>query len=67
MNGKGSKPRNNFSRQFRENFDEINWGERKEKSKPAIERAIEPAPRPKMTAAEWHDQIVNRILFGDKT
>ena len=26
MAGKGSKPRNCFSRQFRENYDLINWG-----------------------------------------
>lgn len=25
MNGKGSKPRNNFSESFRNNFDQINW------------------------------------------
>lgn len=26
MNGKGSKPRNCFSRQFKDNYDGINWG-----------------------------------------
>jgi len=26
MNGKGDKPRNCFSKQFKSNFDEINWG-----------------------------------------
>jgi hypothetical protein len=25
-NGKGSKPRNNFSCKFRENYETINWG-----------------------------------------
>lgn len=25
MNGKGSKPRNCFSKQFKLNYDEINW------------------------------------------
>jgi len=25
MNGKGDKPRNCFSKQFKNNFDEINW------------------------------------------
>lgn len=26
MNGKGSKPRNCFSKQFKDNYDGINWG-----------------------------------------
>jgi len=26
MNGKGSKPRNNSSEQFRDNFEAIDWG-----------------------------------------
>jgi len=26
MNGKGSNPRNCFSKQFKSNYDEINWG-----------------------------------------
>lgn len=26
MNGKGDKPRNCFSRQFKNNYDAINWG-----------------------------------------
>ncbi len=26
MSGKGDKPRNCFSKRFRDNYDEINWG-----------------------------------------
>jgi len=26
MNGKGSSPRNCFSKQFKQNYDSINWG-----------------------------------------
>jgi hypothetical protein len=26
MNGKGSKPRNCFSKRFKTNYDEISWG-----------------------------------------
>lgn len=29
MAGKGSKPRNNYSKQFRDNYDEIDWTEQK--------------------------------------
>lgn len=29
MNGKGSKPRNNFSEEFRNNYDGIDWGKKK--------------------------------------
>lgn len=25
QNGKGSRPRNNYSKQFRDNYDEIDW------------------------------------------
>jgi len=28
MNGKGSRPRNNFSKNFRDNYSEINWSEK---------------------------------------
>ncbi len=28
MNGKGSRPRNNYSPQFRSNFDSIDWGKK---------------------------------------
>lgn len=30
MNGKGDKPRNNHSKEFRHNYDEIDWGHKKE-------------------------------------
>jgi hypothetical protein len=30
--GKGSKPRNCFSHSFKENYDSINWSEKKDKS-----------------------------------
>jgi len=30
--GKGDKPRNCFSHSFKQNYDSINWSERKEKS-----------------------------------
>lgn len=33
MNGKGSKPRNCFSKKYKDNYDEINW-KRKPKEKP---------------------------------
>jgi hypothetical protein len=29
--GKGDKPRNCFSKKYKSNFDEINWGRKKEK------------------------------------
>jgi hypothetical protein len=29
--GKGDKPRNCFSKQYKNNYDEINWGKKKEK------------------------------------
>jgi hypothetical protein len=29
--GKGDKPRNCFSKQYKSNYDEINWGKKKEK------------------------------------
>jgi hypothetical protein len=31
--GKGSKPRNCFSKQFKQNFDEINWNTQNDTSK----------------------------------
>lgn len=31
MNGKGSRPRNNYGPQFRNNFDEIDWGKKNSK------------------------------------
>lgn len=31
MNGKGDRPRNNFSRQFRENFGKIDWKNKRRK------------------------------------
>lgn len=34
QNGKGSSPRNNYSRRFRENYDQINWGKKKVKKFP---------------------------------
>ena len=30
--GKGSKPRNCFSHSFKENYDSINWSDKKDKS-----------------------------------
>jgi hypothetical protein len=36
--GKGDKPRNNFSRKFRDNYDSIDWGSSKPKSKQKSER-----------------------------
>jgi hypothetical protein len=32
QNGKGDKPRNIFSKNFRDNYDEIFWGKRDKKS-----------------------------------
>lgn len=29
MNGKGSRPRNCFSKQFKDNYSSINWGSKK--------------------------------------
>lgn len=29
MNGKGSSPRNCFSKDFKQNYEEINWGKKK--------------------------------------
>ena len=31
MAGKGDKPRSCFSKSFRDNYDQINWGKRKDK------------------------------------
>tara|TARA_Y100001963_G_C6499290_1_gene317133 strand:- start:50 stop:196 length:147 start_codon:yes stop_codon:yes gene_type:complete len=31
--GKGDKPRNCFSKTFKDNYNEINWGERKKSKK----------------------------------
>lgn len=31
-NGKGDKPRNCFSRKFKDNYDEINWGRKENKN-----------------------------------
>lgn len=31
--GKGSSPRNCFSKNFKDNYNEINWGERPKKKK----------------------------------
>jgi hypothetical protein len=36
--GKGSEPRNNWSHQFRENYDAIDWG-RKHSASPAVKSA----------------------------
>lgn len=33
-NGKGDKPRNCFSKQFKDNYEEINWGD----NRPVIRR-----------------------------
>ena len=32
MNGKGDKPRSCFSKRFKDNYDEINWGREKSKT-----------------------------------
>jgi hypothetical protein len=36
--GKGSKPRNCFSKDFKNNYDEIDWGKKKEKKADKIEK-----------------------------
>ena len=33
QNGKGSSPRNNLSKRFRDNYDSINWGEKSKNNK----------------------------------
>ena len=38
MNGKGDRPRNNASKQFRSNYDDIDWG--KEDEKPTYEQEL---------------------------
>ena len=42
QNGKGSKPRNNFSRKFRQNYDAINW---KGKTKVSTTKGVGEAAR----------------------
>ena len=32
MNGKGDRPRNNYSNQFRNNYDEIDWSKKNTES-----------------------------------
>lgn len=52
MNGKGSKPRNCFSKQFKDNYEEINW----EKSGKTID--------PKLFIEA--QKILNEIKFSDE-
>ena len=49
--GKGSRARNNFSSEFRDNYDEINWGPPKEivdsfaKTRKKIQAALKKQPK----------------------
>ena len=44
MNGKGDNPRNCFSKQFRDNYDSIDWSKK--------EKPPEPTPEPTPTPDE---------------
>lgn len=39
-NGKGDRPRNIFTRQFRENFDKVSWGSTKKPTKTKSSKKI---------------------------
>jgi hypothetical protein len=36
--GKGSKPRNCFSKDFKDNYDQINWDKKKEKKGEGVKK-----------------------------
>lgn len=59
--GKGDRARNNYSREFRNNYDEINWGPPKEivqsfkKTRDKIKAALKKQPK-KVTLEEALEQ-----------
>lgn len=56
MNGKGSSPRNNYSKQFRTNYSEINWS--KPKSEEDLKRTFKRTDwesEYKELGIEWED------------
>jgi hypothetical protein len=48
--GKGDKPRNCFSRNYRDNYDSINWAHEKDEEKNTISNDIAPPPKRKLSA-----------------
>jgi hypothetical protein len=46
--GKGDKPRNCFSQKYRDNYDSINWGDKKNEKKHTIYSDIAPPPKRRM-------------------
>lgn len=46
--GKGDKPRNCFSQKYRDNYDSINWGNKKNEKKDATYSDIAPPPKRRM-------------------
>jgi hypothetical protein len=46
--GKGDKPRNCFSKNYRDNYDSINWGDKKNEKKDTIYSDIAPPPKRRM-------------------
>jgi hypothetical protein len=46
--GKGDKPRNCFSQKYRDNYDSINWGNKKNEKKDTNYSDIAPPPKRRM-------------------
>jgi len=46
--GKGDKPRNCFSQNYRDNYDAINWCNKKNEKKDAICSDVTPPPKRRM-------------------
>ena len=46
--GKGDKPRNCFSQNYRDNYDSINWNSRKNEKKDTVYSDTAPPPKRRM-------------------
>lgn len=46
--GKGDKPRNCFSQKYRDNYDSIDWGNKKNEKKDTAYNDIAPPPKRRM-------------------
>jgi hypothetical protein len=46
--GKGDKPRNCFSQKYRDNYDSINWRDKKNEKKDTTYNDIAPPPKRRM-------------------
>ena len=47
--GKGDKPRNCFSKKYRDNYDSINWNKKNEKNK--ININVDPPPKRRLSTS----------------